>query len=63
VQTREWLLTVAVVVVPLVIAIVVTLWSLEQARYRPKKRLKSVPRETGQRAEKPAPGVEPDTAS
>jgi hypothetical protein len=38
VQTREWLLTVAVIVVPLIIAVVVTLWSLDQVRYRPKKR-------------------------
>ena len=37
-QTREWILTAAVVVVPLIIAIVVTVWSLEQARYRPKGR-------------------------
>ena len=37
-QTREWLLTAAVIVLPLIIAIVVTLWSLEQVRYRPKKR-------------------------
>jgi hypothetical protein len=37
-QTREWILTAAVILVPLVIAVVVTLWSLEQARYRPKKR-------------------------
>jgi len=38
VQTREWLLTAAVIVVPLIIAVVVTMWSLEQVRYRPKKR-------------------------
>jgi hypothetical protein len=37
-QTREWLLTAAVIVVPLLIAIAVTMWSLEQVRYRPKKR-------------------------
>ena len=37
-QTREWILTAAVIVVPLIIAIVVTVWSLEQVRYRPKKR-------------------------
>ena len=37
-QTREWLLTAAVIVIPLVIAVVVTMWSLEQVRYRPKKR-------------------------
>jgi uncharacterized membrane protein YwzB len=38
VQTREWLLTAAVIVIPLIIAIAVTMWSLEQVRYRPKKR-------------------------
>lgn len=37
-QTTEWLLTAAVILVPLAIAVTVTLWSLEQARYRPKKR-------------------------
>lgn len=37
-QTREWILTAAVIVVPLIIAVVVTLWSLDQVRYRPKKR-------------------------
>lgn len=34
--TREWVLTAAVIGVPLLIAVVVTLWSLEQARHRPK---------------------------
>ena len=34
--TREWILTAAVIGVPLLIAVVVTLWSLEQARHRPK---------------------------
>ncbi len=38
VQTREMVLTAAVIVVPLLIAVVVTLWSLDQVRYRPKKR-------------------------
>ena len=37
-QTREWMLTVAVIVVPLIVAVVVTLWSLDQVRYRPRKR-------------------------
>ncbi len=32
------MLTVAVIVVPLIIAVVVTLWSLDQVRYRPRKR-------------------------
>ncbi len=34
----EWVLLALVVLVPLAIAVVVTLWSLEQARYRPKRR-------------------------
>jgi hypothetical protein len=38
VQTQEWILAAGVILVPLAIAVVVTLWSLEQARYRPKKR-------------------------
>jgi hypothetical protein len=38
VQTHEWLLTAAVIVIPLIIAATVTLWSLEQVRYRPKRR-------------------------
>jgi hypothetical protein len=37
-QAREWILTVLVIVVPLIIAVAVTLWSLDQVRYRPKKR-------------------------
>ena len=36
--TREWILTIGVIAVPLAIAIIVTLWSLEQARYRPKRK-------------------------
>lgn len=49
-QTREWLLTAAVIVIPLIIAVVVTMWSLEQVRYRPKKR-------------RPAPIAERETAA
>ena len=37
-QTQEWILTAAVIVVPLIVAIIVTVWSLDQVRYRPKKR-------------------------
>ncbi len=47
--TREVLLAVGVIVVPLAIAVIVTLWTLEQARYRPKR--------------KRAPGVRRDDAS
>jgi hypothetical protein len=38
--TKEYLLLVMVIVVPLVIATVVTLWTLEQARLRSKKNRK-----------------------
>ena len=38
--TKEYLLLVLVIVVPLVIATVVTLWTLEQARLRSKKNRK-----------------------
>jgi hypothetical protein len=49
VQTREWILTAAVIVVPLIIAAAVTIWSLDQVRYRPKKRRPApvATRETG----------------
>jgi hypothetical protein len=42
-------LTAAVIVIPLIIAAVVTIWSLDQVRYRPKKRRPAavVARETG----------------
>jgi hypothetical protein len=50
VQASEWLLTVAVVVVPLIIAVVVTLWSLKQVRYQPKKW--QPPREGGREGER-----------
>lgn len=50
-QTREWVLTAAVIIVPLLIAIVVTIWSLDQVRYRPKKRqpVGAGPHETNER--------------
>ena len=50
-QTREWLLTAAVIVVPLIIAVAVTMWSLDQVRYRPKKRrpAPAAAREAGRR--------------
>lgn len=36
-STTEWLLLVVVLVVPLLIAVMVTLWTLEQARLRSRK--------------------------
>ncbi len=38
--TTEYLLTGLVIVIPLLVAGAVTLWSLEQVRYRPKRRLR-----------------------
>ena len=35
--TTEYVLLVLVILIPLVVAGAVTLWSLEQARYRPKR--------------------------
>jgi hypothetical protein len=37
VGTTEYLLLAAVIVVPLAIAVAVTLWSIDQVRYRPKR--------------------------
>ena len=57
-QTREWILTAAVIIVPLIIAVVVTVWSLDQVRYRPKKRrpVSVVAREAGDAGEEEAAG-------
>jgi hypothetical protein len=62
VQTRELLLTAAVIVIPLIIAVVVTKWSLEQVRYRPKKRrpAPAAARESGVPVER---GDEPSESS
>ncbi len=57
VGTREWLLTFGVIVVPLAIAAIVTLWTLEQARYRPKRK-----RPPGTRRDD-APATEPPASS
>jgi hypothetical protein len=55
-------LTAAVIVVPLIIAVVVTMWSLEQVRYRPKKRrpASAAARETGAAGDR---GDEPSESS
>lgn len=44
-DTREWILAAAVILVPLAIAAIVTMWSLEQARYRPKRHKSAAPPE------------------
>ena len=61
-QTREWLLTAAVIVIPLIIAVVVTMWSLEPVRYRPKTRRPApiAGRETGAPVDR---GDEPSESS
>jgi cytoskeletal protein RodZ len=43
---QEYLLLVLVILVPLIIAVVVTLWTLEQARLRNKKNRKRPPQST-----------------
>jgi hypothetical protein len=62
VQAREWILTALVILLPLVIATGVTLWSLEQRRYRPKKRRANVPRETEGRGKQVVAGADADAA-
>jgi hypothetical protein len=52
-------LTAAVIVVPLIIAAAVTIWSLDQVRYRPKKR-RSVRVATGKTGTPADGGVEAD---
>lgn len=44
VQPREWLMLLLLIAIPLAIAVVVTLWSIKQMAYTPKKpaRLKPV---------------------
>lgn len=59
-QAREWMLTAAVIVVPLIIAVVVTLWSLEQVRYKRKTfRPPSARRESGESSGSTARGDRP----
>ncbi|MFM9107191.1 MAG: hypothetical protein ACKOWF_10905 [Chloroflexota bacterium] len=36
-QAREWIVLALLIVVPLIIAVLVTLWSIKQIAYRPKK--------------------------
>lgn len=43
-QADEWLKLVLVVAIPLAIATFVTLWSIKQVAYRPKKRTWTPPR-------------------
>lgn len=55
----EYGLLALVIVVPLAIAVVVTLWSLEQVRYRPKRRRPA----TGPPRAEPEPPDEPGRAA
>ena len=50
-SSTEYLLLALVILVPLAIAVAVTLWSIDQARYRPKRPRRS----TGQRPSPSAP--------
>lgn len=36
-QPREWMMLALLIIVPLIIAVIVTLWSIKQIAYRPKK--------------------------
>ena len=60
--TREWLLTFGVIVVPLAIAVIVTLWTLEQARYRPKRKRPPGIRREDVPAEQPPASTEANSA-
>jgi hypothetical protein len=62
VGTREWLLTFGVIVVPLAIAVIVTLWTLEQARYRPKRKRAPGIRRDEAPSEQQAPSVRSESA-
>jgi hypothetical protein len=53
---QEYLLLVLVIVVPLIIAVVVTLWTLEQARLRNKKNRKRPAQSTPEAG--PTPPIE-----
>jgi hypothetical protein len=53
--TQEYLLLVMVIVVPLIIAVVVTLWTLEQARMRSKKNRKAARPTQSARSAAPTP--------
>lgn len=59
-ESTEWFLLALVILVPLIIAVAATLWSLEQVRYRPKRRPKRPPMKT---TEPPASDPPPPTAS
>lgn len=61
--TREWILTIGVIAVPLAIAIIVTLWSLEQARYRPKRKRAPGIRRDDAPGEQPTPPTTSETAA
>jgi len=59
-QADEWIKLILVIVVPLIVAAVVTLWSIKQMMYRPKKRAGPRPGRIEQLdAEPPAPEPRP----
>jgi uncharacterized membrane protein YwzB len=57
--TQEWLLLAAVLIVPLLVAIAVTLWTLEQAIKRNRKNQKG---RTTRRVAEPVEETPPDNA-
>ncbi len=42
-QPREWIMLVLLIAIPLAIAVVVTLWSIKQMAYKPKKAARPKP--------------------
>ena len=58
---REWLLLAVIIVVPLVIAVAVTLWSLKQVQYK-KKAVGTVRTSSGQSRRAARPDVPVDQA-
>ncbi len=63
---REYLLLALVILIPLVIAVAVTLWSLEQVRYRPKRvrrRAAPTPDAPDEMAPRNDPGSPPTTTA
>ncbi len=62
-QSREWFMLALLIVVPLIIAIIVTLWSIKQIAYRPKKQAPPKPVQTGVEAAGSAAGVSAQAAS
>jgi hypothetical protein len=59
VQTREWMMLALLIVVPLIIAVIVTLWSIKQIAYRPKKEAPPKPERPAETATTGGPSAAP----